>query len=152
MPNKISLQGRRICVALWFQKVQPKALVSIDCRPSGKTNIRGTRACVVAAAHLNRHEAERGGKPENRKHTSCDILPPARLHLLRFPGPSKVVPPAGDPALFTRTWRGVGCVSDLNHNLILRGWNLHRTKGPETRSDSIKSSTYSIQPGPLCWH
>lgn len=125
-------------------KVQPRTLGSIDCGPHGKTDIRVTRAYGSSCSPQQTGSRERR-KTENRKHTSCDILPPARLHLLRFPEPSKVVPPAGDPALIAGAWRGVGCASDLNHNIsrCLRGWNLHGTKGPEARSDSIKTSVYS---------
>lgn len=92
MPNKINLKGRRICGFKRF-----KALGSIDDGSLGKTDIIVTKRCGGCSPQQTGSRERR--KPENRKFTSCGIVPSARLHLLRFPEPSKVVPSAGDPAL-----------------------------------------------------
>jgi hypothetical protein len=54
------------------------------------------------SGHHGRQEAERGDtrtRYSPKGHVPSDLILPARLQLLRFPEPPKIVPPAGDQAL-----------------------------------------------------
>jgi hypothetical protein len=61
---------------------------------------RHSKATPVMADQKQRR-LERARNRYLKECTPCDLLPPARTHLLKSPEPPKIAPPTGDQALKT---------------------------------------------------
>jgi hypothetical protein len=80
--------------------------IALDLR---KTEYHGSRSMwqrrLLASWQTGSKKEMEEGARENKifpqKHAPSDLLPPACLHLVKFPPPTKVAPPAGDQALNT---------------------------------------------------
>jgi hypothetical protein len=97
-------KGRRIYFAQFLRRV----LSMVACLHALGKNIMVAGTCGrVSPLMVDRKQSGRTApmiKYNLQRHT-CDLLPPMRPHLLKFPETPKIVPPVGDQVFKTGAYR-----------------------------------------------